>query len=930
MPELNREVRPQGKEQIPQDLDRPASDAALLEYCDRNYHQLLPIIAEKVHQEKVQQEKLKAVKASLNFEEVSQHSESGTLSRRWDLKKRPGSGQEVKIVHEDTGSQNPSGRSRALRTIYPNHGDVKGALECIKISGFMHEITNPELINCLHDKILKSVDELMRVTTTFLQAKQEQNFKKGGFRNQQRSKRKHDMFTLLTKTPKEILALYKGKFKPSPPMTTPVEKRNATKFCEFHREVGHTTDECMHLKRQIEKMLKVRKLSHVIKELKKNNAKDQTKAAKRGNFKKGQDAGNIDGTTMAEDSQTKNYPNFLSKVSDLFPTLWGGGWDEGPMIIEADMGGHFVHRMYVDGAPLKKSSMNTASIGQLSLLVKIGDKKHSTFAWMNFMLVRSPSSYNGIIGRPGRDYSARMHNGLRTRAQQPVIDQATEEKIQVVIHPEYPEQTIAIGSTLTEEGRKELCEHRLNIHEGCLPVRQKKISTKQEVIRDIEEMFKILREINMKLNPKKCTFGMREDMLLGYKVNADGLKVCLDKVEMVLNLPSPKCLKDVQKLNEKLTSLNKFLSKSAEKSLPFFKTLKKCTKKWILMDYGGGNNIQTNEEIDSGIAYANYFIVERPKDDSRDTPMKDKEELSDPWILFTDGSSCVDEYEALIAGIRITKKMGVKNLQANVDSRLVANQVNETYVAKEPGMIKYLKNEKSIDEKEVLAIVEEEGRTWMTPIYEYLTKEILPEEKMKARAIRRNVGIDIAVPLLKSPGKVKFLIVEIDYFTKWIEAKPVATITGAQVKKFMWDNIVCRFGLPGDIIFDNGKQFKDNLFKDWCENYLFVNASLSLSIHRPTVCNGETSFSLTYGTEAVIPIEIGMPTLRTAEVDMIKNDEALEINLDLLEEKREHASIQEEKSKAKMEKYYNARVRNKSFKLGDLIYQNNEANHTEN
>ncbi|GJW32099.1 reverse transcriptase domain-containing protein [Tanacetum coccineum] len=48
----------------------------------------------------------------------------------------------------------------------------------------------------------------------------------------------------------------------------------------------------------------------------------------------------------------------------------------------------------------------------------------------------------------------------------------------------------------------------------------------------------------MKLNPKKCTFGMREGTFLGYKVNADGLKVCPDKVEAVLSLPSPKCLKD--------------------------------------------------------------------------------------------------------------------------------------------------------------------------------------------------------------------------------------------------------------------------------------------------------------------------------------------------------------------------------------------------
>ncbi|GKA37174.1 reverse transcriptase domain-containing protein [Tanacetum coccineum] len=72
---------------------------------------------------------------------------------------------------------------------------------------------------------------------------------------------------------------------------------------------------------------------------------------------------------------------------------------------------------------------------------------------------------------------------------------------------------------------------------------------------------------------------MEEGMFLGYKVNAKGIKVCLDKVEAVLSLPSPKCLKDVQKLNGKLASLNRFLSKSVEKSLPFFKTLKKCTKK---------------------------------------------------------------------------------------------------------------------------------------------------------------------------------------------------------------------------------------------------------------------------------------------------------------------------------------------------------------
>nr|GEV38615.1 reverse transcriptase domain-containing protein [Tanacetum cinerariifolium] len=93
--------------------------------------------------------------------------------------------------------------------------------------------------------------------------------------------------------------------------------------------------------------------------------------------------------------------------------------------------------------------------------------------------------------------------------------------------------------------------------------------------------------------------------------------------------------------------------------------------------------------------------------------------------------------------------------------------------------------------------------------------------------------------------------------------------------------------------------------------------------------NGETPFSLTYGAKAVIPTEISMPTLRTAEVDMIKNNEVLGISLDLLEEKREQAAIQEARNKAKMEGYYNARVRSTSFCPGDFVYQSNEASHAE-
>ncbi|GKA67884.1 hypothetical protein Tco_0767801 [Tanacetum coccineum] len=83
----------------------------------------------------------------------------------------------------------------------------------------------------------------------------------------------------------------------------------------------------------------------------------------------------------------------------------------------------------------------------------------------------------------------------------------------------------------------------------------------------------------MKLNPKKCTFDAEEGMFMGHVVNTKGIKACSEKVEAVVKLQSPRTLKEVQSLNGKLTSLNRFLSKSVKNSLTFFKTLKRCIKK---------------------------------------------------------------------------------------------------------------------------------------------------------------------------------------------------------------------------------------------------------------------------------------------------------------------------------------------------------------
>jgi IS30 family transposase len=76
--------------------------------------------------------------------------------------------------------------------------------------------------------------------------------------------------------------------------------------------------------------------------------------------------------------------------------------------------------------------------------------------------------------------------------------------------------------------------------------------------------------------------------------------------------------------------------------------------------------------------------------------------------------------------------------------------------------------------------------------------------------------LDLLEPLPPAQGNLKYVVVVAEYFSKWIEAKPLATITSAIVQKFFWQNIVCRFGVPKAITVDNGTQFDAEIFKKIC------------------------------------------------------------------------------------------------------------------
>nr|GEX35546.1 reverse transcriptase domain-containing protein [Tanacetum cinerariifolium] len=471
----------------------------------------------------------------------------------------------------------------------------------------------------------------------------------------------------------------------------------------------HNTDECMHLKKQIEEMLKAGKLSHLIKEIKQNNEKEQPKVTKK---KETSGKDKALAILMVQPwervARQRITQSFSPNPEIFFPPLGEDEGTEGPMIIEAEIGAHYVHRIV---------------------------PRHIT-------------------------------------------------------------------------------EHRLNVREECSPVRKKKRGQGADRNQAIQKEFGKLIEA-----------GIMRELIAELPM----LTTPMEKEELIVYLAAAK---------ETVSAV--LMTKREAKQMPVYFVSRALRgpelnytsiEKLVLALVDASKRLKRTRLLVKGHILAD-FIVERPEEDSPDTPMEEEGELPKPWILFTDESSCTDgSGSGLILtnlkGMEFTYAQRLRHSQSNkspaartkkTDALSKIASTSFAHLSKQV-LVKELK-EKSISEVEILAVVEEDGDTWMTPLFKYL-----------AEAHRT---------MIKSS-------------------------------------------------------------------------------------NGDTPFSLMYGMEVVILVEIGMPTLRTVEVDQVGNNEALEINLDLLEERREEAAIREAKSKVKIEKYYNSKVRNTRFKPKDLVYRNNDA-----
>ncbi|XP_071728143.1 uncharacterized protein [Rutidosis leptorrhynchoides] len=290
---------------------------------------------------------------------------------------------------------------------------------------------------------------------------------------------------------------------------------------------------------------------------------------------------------------------------------------------------------------------------------------------------------------------------------------------------------------------------------------------------------------------------------------------------------------------------------------------------------------------------------------------------------------------------------------------------------------------KSIETDGISAAIEEEEQSWMTPIVEFLNKGTLPIDSMEARKIKMKAPmylLDKGILYRKSflgphlrclnPTQAESIIREVHEGMCALHSGHKTVASKIMWLGYYWSSMYrdaaevirkcqsCQLHAPG------------NPFSDWCQElnikqtftsithpqtngqcevtnrYIVLGIKARLELcrrgwidelpnvlwaHRttPKGATNETPFSLVYWSEAVIPAEINVPTMRIASFDESSNSEELRENLNLVEERREMAAKKEAINKQRIASYYNKRVQPLSFQLDDLVWRKNEASRAE-
>ncbi|GJZ18929.1 reverse transcriptase domain-containing protein [Tanacetum coccineum] len=272
---------------------------------------------------------------------------------------------------------------------------------------------------------------------------------------------------------------------------------------------------------------------------------------------------------------------------------------------------------------------------------------------------------------------------------------------------------------LVDKAFKKQIRRNLEVYVDNLMI---KSHTKHEILRDVKETFRTLRKINMKLNLKKCTFGVEEGMFLGHIVNMEGIKSCPEKAKAVIKLSSPRTLKEVQILNGKLARAKKAFQEM-KRCIAELSTLTapKPKEDLIMYLYAAREAVSafllTKRESQQRPIYFGSRALQAPETSHHVWKGQEHDLIEFTYALRFKfkASNNEAEYEALVGGLCIAEQMGVQNLEAKVPrsenkkTDALSKIVSTSFAHLTKQVLVEVLKEKSIEEKEIMVVVEEEG-----------------------------------------------------------------------------------------------------------------------------------------------------------------------------------------------------------------------------
>nr|XP_023921306.1 uncharacterized protein LOC112032784 [Quercus suber] len=411
-----------------------------------------------------------------------------------------------------------------------------------------------------------------------------------------------------------------------------------------------------------------------------------------------------------------------------------------------------------------------------------------------------------------------------------------------------------------------------------------KSKLESEHINNLGNIFEILKRHKLRLKASNCSFGVRSGKFLGYMLKEYFFRppiMCRPEVDEVLFayivVASNAVSLVLVRVDSSVQRLVYYVSKSLhEAELPLRSLLRS-------VDYRG--------------RIAKWGTILRVFDIKYMSRISVKGQVLANLVAEKNEA----EYEDLLVGMTMVQKMGGKAMEILSDSKLVVGQVQGELKARDLRMQEYLNRSNSEADK----VWRKASLFWLSDNQKLYKRSfsgpyllcIHPEAvELLLEELHEGIcGSHTGGSFPKAAGNKRYLLADTNYFTKWVEAEPLTNIRDMDAKRFVGKNIVTRFGISHTLISYNGLQFNSKAFRrlddakeKWVKELPHVLYTYQTTPHKST---GDMPFSMTYGAEAVIPLETGFPMLRTSSFTLSNNDELLKKILDVIEERKENAMV---------------------------------------